>query len=191
MADLETLAELSRAAVADVSACSPAELHGAVCGLAVFNPSPYPFDGLADLLDGRIDPADPSLVSFVDATCSALEADDFGFALLLPELDDSSTSERLAELARWCSRFLDAFARGLADFSEPEDGDFDSAGPFLPTEIQEIIDDFAAIAEADSATAEDLSDEVDSDLVELEEFVKVGVLLMRSVLSHDDTDNPA
>ncbi|HAR29960.1 MAG TPA: hypothetical protein DCR65_00460 [Gammaproteobacteria bacterium] len=191
MADLETLAELARAAVADVSGCSPAELHGAVCGLAVFNPSPFPFDGLADLLDARIDPADPSLWSFVEATCGALEADDFGFALLLPELDDASTAERLAELARWCARFLDAFARGLADFPAPEDGDLDAAGPFLPPEVQEIIDDLAAIADADAASAEDLSDEVESDLVELEEFVKVGVLLMRSVLSHDDSDNPA
>jgi uncharacterized protein YgfB (UPF0149 family) len=162
-----------------------------VCGLAVFNPSPFPLEGLADLLDARVDPWDPLLVSFVEATCSALAADDFGFALVLPDLDEASTAERLEELARWCARYLDAFARGLADLPAPDDGDLDAAGPFLPPEIQEILDDFAAIADADAASAEDLSDEVEGDLVELEEFVKVGVLLMRSVLSHDDSDNPA
>jgi uncharacterized protein YgfB (UPF0149 family) len=122
---------------------------------------------------------------------SSLAADDFGFALVLPDVDDVSATERLGELARWCARFLEAFARGLAEFPAADDGETDMAGAVLPPELQEIIDDLAAIAEADEASAEENGDEVESDLLQLEEFVKVGVLLIRSVLSHDDSDNPA
>ncbi|MGA0838414.1 MAG: UPF0149 family protein [Pseudomonadales bacterium] len=191
MADVDTLAQLAREALADATVCSPAELHGAICGLAVFDPRPFPFSGLSDLLDGALDPFDPALESFVEEVMSSLAADDFGFALVLPDVDDVSATERLGELARWCARFLEAFARGLAEFPAADDGETDMAGAVLPPELQEIIDDLAAIAEADEASAEENGDEVESDLLQLEEFVKVGVLLIRSVLSHDDSDNPA
>jgi uncharacterized protein YgfB (UPF0149 family) len=55
----------------------------------------------------------------------------------------------------------------------------------VPEEVREIIDDFAAIAQLDTDLDEDQSE---GDFVELEEYAKVGALLIMSFLSDDGID---
>ena len=97
--------------------------------------------------------------------------------------------ERLAALGLWCGGFLSAFGSGLGLAA---DGGDDSGGFALPGELQEIVDDLAAIAEVEpeSARDEDSDDDDDpeSQFVELEEFVRVAVLLIMSELARGDTD---
>ncbi|MFV2089594.1 MAG: UPF0149 family protein, partial [Pseudomonadales bacterium] len=58
----------------------------------------------------------------------------------------------------------------------------------LPDEVEEILHDFAAIAQLDTELPED---ESEGDFVELEEYVKVGALLIMSLLDDDAIDDDA
>jgi len=186
--DLATLEALADEVVEAGAPLSPATLHGAVCGLAVFPTSEYPYYELANLLDPSLSGDDPALGRFVEAVCEALIDDDLGFALLLPD-DTAPIEERLAALGLWCGGFLSAFGSGLGLAA---DGGDDSGGFALPDELQEIVDDLAAIAEVEpeSARDEDSDDDDDpeSQFVELEEFVRVAVLLIMSELARGDAD---
>jgi uncharacterized protein YgfB (UPF0149 family) len=133
---------------------------------------------------------DPALCRFVDAVCEALTDEDLGFALLLPD-DRVPLEERLAALGLWCGGFLSAFGVGLG--MTVNSGD-DAAGFGLPDELQEIVDDLAAIAEVEPESAQDADEDADDDadpegqFMELEEFVRVAVLLIMSELARGDTD---
>jgi uncharacterized protein YgfB (UPF0149 family) len=63
-----------------------------------------------------------------------------------------------------------------------------------PEEVREVVRDFAAIAQVDVASAAASDDDAEEELMELEEFVKVGALLIMSSLDEidvDETDDPA
>ena len=186
--DLAVLEALAAEVVDGGLPLSVSALHGAVSGFAVFAPPEFPYYGLADLLDPGLSGDDPALARFVEEVREDLAADDLGFTLLLPD-DDIAPEERLEALGLWCGSFLQAFAAGLAflpESSGPEGAEFS-----LPEELQEIVSDLAAIAEADPQSVEDLDDgesDAEAQLVELEEFVKVGVLLIMSVMSRGTAD---
>ena len=188
LADLAELEALAERVVESGLPIGPAELHGAVCGIAVFDLEQFPFNELIEVLDPGLAGDELALEAFVAAACSTLADDDFGFQPLLPG-DTAPLAERLEALGRWCDGFLRAFAGGLAlapDFLGDGESDFG-----LPAELQELLDDFAAIAEVETELDEaDEPDEADTEaqLVELEEFVKVGVLVIRSGLSSDGPD---
>jgi len=189
VADLAVLEALADEVVDGGLPVSGAALHGAVCGFAVFDSPEFPFYELADLLDPGLAGDDPALVRFVAAAREALGADDLGFALLLPD-EDAALMERLESLALWCGAFLNAFGAGLAHL--PEWSGLAGAEISLPEEIQEIVDDLAAIAEVDADSAEAIAegdaDDAEAQFMELEEFVKVGVLLIMSVVSRGFAD---
>lgn len=154
-----------------------AELHGTVCGLAAGSGGGAPLQDLLLLLgEGLVDQG--SVDAFIDAALAELDADDFSFAPLLPE-DDAALGARLEALGDWCASFLTGFAAGL---SRRGQGSLDDS----PEEVREIVRDLAAIAQID-ADAE--SESAERELLELEEFVKVGVLLIRSTLA-DASDDP-
>jgi uncharacterized protein YgfB (UPF0149 family) len=154
-----------------------AELHGTVCGLAAGSGGGAPVQDLLLLLgEGLVNQS--SVTAFVDAALAELDAEDFSFAPLLPE-DDAALGARLEALGDWCASFLTGFAAGLARRGR---GRLDDC----PDEVREIVRDLAAIAQID---ADADADSAERDLLELEEFVKVGVLLIRSTLedANDDT----
>jgi uncharacterized protein len=160
------------------------ELHGAVCGIAAGagiaaggGGADVPMQDLLALLgDDLVDESSVGL--FVAATLDNLDAEDFSFAPLLPG-DDDGLAGRLDSLGEWCGGFLAGFAAGLArsGFGSLEE---------TPEEVREIVRDLAAIAQVDTASA---ADSAENDLVELEEFVKVGVLLIRSTLADASNDS--
>lgn len=172
-----------------------AELHGAVCGLAVCYCGAGHSESLpvADLLallgvDALTDQI--SVERFVSASVDELQSEDLSFAPLLPA-DDVALEERLEALGQWCSSFLAGLAAGLArqGVGSLED---------TPEQVREIVRDFAAIAQVDPAvtpgTSEPAAADVEAaeaDFVELEEFVKVGALLIMSSLGQgDDGSDP-
>src|SRR5690606_11660861 len=123
-----------------------------------------------------------------------LQAEDLTFAPLLPD-DDAAIEERLEALGQWCGSFLAGLAAGLARRGAASLDD-------CPDEVREIVRDFAAIAQVDPSTAfaagpgagEPSAEAAEADLFELEEFVKVGALLIMSTLANgrdDDADDPA
>lgn len=146
-------------------ALSPAELHGALSGWFAGGGADTP-DWLGQVMaDAALPqiPAGSPLDTLRAASLAQLGDRGFAFELLLPE-GDASLGERSGALFDWCRGFLGAF--GLAA----------GANPPLSEEGTEALHDLAGLA---TATAQDDGDEEDEDaLAEIEEFVRVAVLLL-------------
>lgn len=141
------------------------ELHGALCGwLAGGGADGEDWAGKV-LADAQLPVVLPgtALDALRVASATQLEDRDFAFALLVPGMD-ASLAVRSGALFDWCRGFLGAF--GLAA----------GANPPLSGEGQEALADLARLA---AATAQDDGDEEDeAALSEIEEFVRVAVLLL-------------
>lgn len=144
---------------------SPSELHGALCGWLAGGGSDtpdWPGKVLAD--DAAPSPSpDDALDRLRQASARQLDDRSFGFELLIAD-DDAPLVERSGALFDWCRGFLGGF--GLA------------AGRDLPLseESSEALADLARLA---AATPQDEGDEEDeAALAEIEEFVRIAVLLM-------------
>ena len=157
--------EVARAA-RDLGVALPAaELHGALAGWLAgggeATPA-WPAKVLADDALPAVAPGSP-LERLREATVAQFDDRDFGFELLLPGAD-ASLAERSGALFDWCRGFLGGF--GLSS----------GANPPLSEEAREALADIARLA---AASAQEEGDEEDEDaLAEIEEFVRVAVLLM-------------
>jgi uncharacterized protein len=169
-----------------------AELHGAVCGLGVCHGVAVPIEDVVALLGAESLTDQNAVEAFVAASVGALEREDMGFAPLLPE-DDAPLEQRLEALGAWCGAFLAGLAAGLARRGIGSLAD-------CPEEVREIVADMAAISQIDpdagGVTGNDsggrsraAAESEEADLVELEEFVKVGTLLIMTLLSREDDDD--
>ena len=164
-AELPTWSEVRAAADAMSLATSPAELHGALCGWYAGGGEDAP-DWLGRIMADPTLPAPPAgsaLVALRDASRDQFEDRGFAFELLLAE-GDASLAERSGALFDWCRGFLGGF--GLAAGAKPP----------LSDESSEALVDLARLA---AASPQEEGDEEDEDaLTEIEEFVRVAVLLI-------------
>ena len=145
------------------------ELHGALCGY-LSGGAPAPGRGawlgmvMADAGLAAV-PADSALDRMYTASEQLLESPDFGFDLLLPNID-CPVRERGDALIRWCRGFLGGF--GLSAGGEPP----------LSEESRDALGDLARMAASDLAYDDPESDE--QALEEVAEFVRVAALLLHS-----------
>ena len=165
MTPLPPLADVALAVQCSGLGIAPSELHGALCGWLCGGGENTPA-WLARVLADDDLPA-PEAGGALDALCQAsagqLEDRGFGFELLLPELDDSLAT-RAEALFDWCRGFLGGF--GLAA----------GARPPLSDEAGEALQDLARLAQAAPEAGDDEDDA--HALAEIEEFVRVAVLLL-------------
>jgi uncharacterized protein len=146
-----------------------AELHGALCGyLSGGADAPVRSAWLAKVMADpdalSVDPGSPLDRMFV-ATGELLESPDFGFDLLLPNID-LPVVERGDALMSWCRGFLGGF--GLSA----------GASPPLSEESKDALGDLARMAASDLSYDDPEADE--QALEEVAEFVRVAVLLLHS-----------
>lgn len=146
------------------------ELHGSLCGYLAGGATPNGGKLLAALeLEGAEDvtpsPSDQAALDALLKQCrDALADTDLGFEPLLPD-GDRPLDERAEATVDWCRGFLGGF--GLA-------GTDAHAG--LSDEAQEVLRDFGTIA-ASSFDFGDAAEDEDA-LVEVQEFLRVGALLL-------------
>ena len=164
-ATLPALAEVDAAARQPGLAISPSELHGSLCGWLAGGGAAGP-DWLAKVLADDATPAvaaGSTLDQLREVSAGQLEDRSFDFELLLPD-DDAPLVTRSGALFDWCRGFLGGF--GLAA----------GAALALSEEGSEALADIARLA---AATPQDDGDEEDeAALAEIEEFVRVAVLLI-------------
>jgi hypothetical protein len=164
-AELPTWSDVQAAADAMALASSPAELHGAVCGWYAGGGEDAA-DWLARVMADATLPAPPpggALMALRDASREQFEDRGFAFELMLPD-GDAPLAERSGALFDWCRGFLGGF--GLAAGAKPP----------LSDESSEALEDIARLA---AASPQEEGDEEDEDaLGEIEEFVRVAVLLI-------------
>jgi uncharacterized protein YgfB (UPF0149 family) len=153
-----------------VQVVSPAELHGLITGHLAAGARLQPavlLQTACELMDINSLAQESSKVALLElyaASCSALESMDMEFELLLPD-DDNEISLRAESLGRWCQSFLSGF--GL--YGKHTDAS-------LSTEAKETLNDLGQIAQI-SAEVEDL-DENEADLMEVQEYVRMAVLML-------------
>jgi len=152
-------------------AVDASELHGSLCGFLAGGGVPGKRSLIQVLeLDGAevaASPADHQLLGRLVEQAEADLADpEMGFEPLLPA-DDRPLSERAEALVDWCRGFLGGF--GLTGVA---------AHARLSDEAQEILRDLGAIA----ASEFDFGDETEDEdaLIEVNEFVRVGAMLLHT-----------
>lgn len=165
MASLPPIEDIALASLHAGLGADPSELHGALCGWLSGggeDTANWPARVLADDALPAPEPDSP-LQALRSASVTQLEDRGFGFELLLPELEES-VSARADALFEWCRGFLGGF--GLAA----------GANPPLSDEAEEALQDLAKLAQAAPESGDD--DEDEDALAEIEEFVRVAVLLL-------------
>lgn len=142
---------------------SASELHGALCGWLAGGGASTP-QWLGQVMPGEtpVKP-DATLEALRTFTAAELEDRSFGFSLLLPD-DDAPMFDRSQSLFDWCRGFLGGF--GLSAGSAQA----------LSEEGREALADIARLAAAGAQEEGDEEDE--AALAEIEEFVRVAVLLL-------------
>ena len=154
------------------AAHSPAEAHGFAVGLQLAGVE-GPLDLWQHELYSDFDPSD-ALASECRALLDRLFAEVFaaadpaseGFTLLLPQ-DIVVDTRRLGAVRDWCQGFL--YGIGLGG-----DGVINQASP----QMRDLLRDIAEITRLATDDVEN-SSENQSALIEIEEFLRVGVLLLR------------
>jgi len=141
----------------------PSEVHGLMTGYMCANPSTTSLVramAYNDWLGVDVDTVlETQLNSLFDATEAELdEFSDFQFRVLMPD-DDTAIDTRSKSLKSFCAGFLSGF--GAAKSSEV---------------VTEALSDFERIASLRETVEE--SEENESDLFEIIEFVRVSVLLI-------------
>jgi len=157
---------------------SPSEAHGLLCGLLSAQPSAMAKGvWLGELLDAAAlapgslaDRTDDikALDSWFALVHESLNDADLGFNPLLPE-DTVAIAERLRGLGDFCAGFCYGVGLGTAG----------RANYKLPVNTSELIMDFNEI---DSTASDNLDTADEETLVELHEYVRVGVLLISEEL---------
>ena len=156
----------------------PSELHGQLVGyLCAVKDSTTETQRAAlyrDWLDVDVPPG--LLVMLEQSATAALEAlgeySDFEFRLLGPE-DSASLTSRVRSLALWCGGFISGFGEsGRADLHQ---NDLAEAGR---KNVNEALTDLGRIAAMTDEVPE--SEENEADLLEIQEFVRVSVLLIHA-----------
>lgn len=141
------------------------ELHGGLCGWLAGGGAASP-EWLRRVLvdEGLPLPGEGDVLDRLrSATVAQFEDREFGFELLLP-VDEASLEARSGALFDWCRGFVGAF--GLAA----------GAAPPLSEDGAEALADLAELARASAEAGGDEEDE--QAFAEIEEFVRVAVLLL-------------
>jgi len=156
-----------------------AECHGMLCGILsgprVFEPGLW----LDHLSGGERDvfaAAEPraALEALLHATLAAMSAEDYELSLLLPA-DEAPIAERAAGFAAWCRGFLSGLGlSGIADLGA------------LGEDAREFLADLSRFTSLAMDVEGDEEDE--RALVELTEFTRMGVMLVRAELNEGDGD---
>ena len=166
MTELPTVNDLHRASQALGLAASAAELHGGLCGWLAAGGADLPEWPARVLADEGLPVPEPGspLDRLRQVVLAQLDDRDFAFELVLAE-PGAALQARTDALFEWCRAFLGGF--GLAAGNRPA----------LSEEGEEALQDLARLAQA-SSDEFDSADEDEDALAEIEEFVRVAVLLL-------------
>ena len=150
-----------------------AETHGLLCALMSSGAKMRKQAWVNSLLSSMVEPGDvmakdaaTSVERLFEATQQQFKTNECQVQLLMPD-DEAPIQERMQALAEWCQGYMSGLKLvGIATQGHANE------------QIQEALDDLTQIAclDYDDASAQDPEAEV--QLTELQEFVRVAVMLM-------------
>lgn len=155
----------------------PAEVQALLCGLLCGGSARPRELWLEEILPDGLDAANlthrqcgQSLAELFQQTLAAFNSSELSFDLLLPPEAKSPLGQRAAELVDWCRGFN--YGLGLSGCSLNR----------LSEEAREGLIDLAEITKLDLTNLSE-GEQQEQELVELTEFVRVAVLLIREELA--------
>jgi uncharacterized protein len=154
---------------------SAAEAHGMATGMLCVNEQADSASWLAELLDDSdsvIDENKYILIRLFEETRRLLGSDEYDYDLFLPE-DDMPLIERVDALKGWCRGFLFGVGSG-------------ASGSNWSKDARDILKDIAEFTKLD-ANAEGEEDE--QDFMEITEYLRSAVLLLRDELGSSRRDD--
>jgi len=155
------------------------EAHGLATGMLCIENQIEVANWLSQLLEDDvvlIDEDKTVLVSLFEQTRKLLndEEDGFRYDLFLPG-EDNSLSEQLEALRSWCEGFLFGvgFTRSASDW---------------PGETGEVMKDIVEFTKLDSHVDEQVDDEDESALIEIQEYLRVAVMMVKEQFREENSE---
>lgn len=181
--DFDQLDDLLKRAGSDVSA---SESHGMLCGLLCSSGTPNISQlWLTQLIEGEYSEGNSTIKELLEAAealyqdaVRQINHETLEFSLLMPDIEDSLES-RTNNLANWCLGFN--YGLGIGGYKESASS----------TDVVELVRDFNEIARAgyDDMPLED-GEEEEEAFAEIEEYVRLGVLLIMEELQPIKLNSP-
>ncbi len=151
-----------------------AEAHGLATGMLCIENKMEASGWISQLLEDDMDLLDEdktTLISLFEQTRKLLSGEDDGFRfdLFLPG-DDEPLTEQLEAIRSWCEGFLFGIGYSRSESTWPGD-------------TGEIIKDIVEFTKLDSEIDEDITqdeiDELEGALIEIQEYLRVAVMMIR------------
>jgi uncharacterized protein len=154
---------------------SAAEAHGMAAGMLCINEHSGSAQWLDELLHNAapvIDEDKALLLRLFEETRRLLASEEFEFDLFLPD-ENTLLSEQVEALKNWCRGFLFGVGTGS------------DAAPDWPDDVREILKDITEFTRLDSEAE---GEEDENALMEITEYLRSAVLLLRAELSNNIGD---
>ena len=154
---------------------SAAEAHGMATGMLCVNVHTGSAQWLGELLQNAapvIDEDKALLVQLFEETRRLLASEEFEFDLFLPD-EKALLSEQVEALKNWCRGFLFGAGAGSDAVSN------------WPDDVREILKDITEFTRLDTAAE---GEEDENALMEITEYLRSAVLLLRAELSNNNGD---
>lgn len=160
----QTIEQVLRDKGADVSA---AEAHGMATGMLCVDARADQTNWLAELFGNESSEGDGILVELFEQTRALLTDDDYTFDLLLPDSGEDGLEIEIEAVRDWCQGFL--YGIGYSRSSSNWSGD-----------TGEILKDIVEITKIEIPAVDEVTDEDHAAFVEIQEYLRVAVQLIRS-----------
>lgn len=162
-----------------LSHIDPSESHGMLCGMLcadkMLNRETWVAQVMSETAEINLS-AQSLLQQLFNATAVQLNDSNFGFYLLLPD-DETALSIRAGSLGHWCQGYLSGL--GLGDLRSAK---------HLSGEVNEFLDDVLKIAQV-VFFGNDASEDDEVAYMEIVEYVRVGVLLVKQSLHSESSSH--
>lgn len=165
----QTIDQTLREQGAEVTA---AEAHGIATGMLCVDVRASQSNWLDELFGEESSASGGNVVlgDLFEQTRSLLTDDDYTFDLMLPDADKDSLSEAVEAMRDWCQGFL--FGIGFSQSNSNWTG-----------EVGEIVKDIVEITKLEAFSEVDDSEEDHEAFVEIQEYLRVAVQLIRNEMA--------
>jgi yecA family protein len=160
------------------AAAEAAEAQGLICGILCALGRVDKQSWIQQVIGEAADPADllmgeikEQLDIVYQETLQSLYDEEYGFQLYLPD-DEAPIEERIQTISEWCQGFLLGFSMRSIDSIQGESRE----------EIEALLEDFVEVTRIDAEVSED-DDEDEESLVEIEEYIRMGVVYIFTSLN--------
>ena len=154
------------------AADSAAEVHGIAVAMLCLDKNTLASDWIREAFTDEpilLEEDKVELNNLFGQTKDLMASDEFVFDLFLPDEDEALTL-RCTALTQWCQGFL--FGMGRVQTSSQ-----------WPSEVEEILQDMIEFTKLDAEIDENHAEEAENDLVEIQEYLRAAVMLIRSELN--------